>query len=257
MRATNPDLRPGGSSEAIRRVSLLFLLLLVLSGCGSRAPYFLVESRLLEGQRSDGVPDLTETPTFLALRKRGGIETLALRPPDVCADRGLSGGGGAGELQLGVMRMRCGVEMAELERALVRAGYLVVSWSAVRQRAASQEEPLIEAAAALDVDVLIQVNALERVDILPGRDARWERRFYEATRAGERGAPAAVSPGRARKFEALVGRSEKSLASGERGRGDDQRERRLGRFGRDDLVLRTDPRRSRLGRIERRDPGRL
>lgn len=200
----------------IRRIRMIALcgLALGLGGCGTRTPYFLVESTLVESRRLADAADVTETPTFRSVRSR--IDTVGLQPPDVCADQGLTSSAGAGELQLGVMRTRCGVEMAELERALARAGYRVVSWNAIRQRATRQEEPLIETASGLGIDVLLQVNALERIDIQPGRDARWERRFYRATRTGERADPAAVSPARARSFERLIASREASLSSGKR-----------------------------------------
>lgn len=190
------------------------LLLLAPAGCAARAPYYLVESRLVESRRLAGEPDVTETPAFRRLRE--DVKTVGLRPPDVCADRGLTSSGGEGELQLGVMRTRCGVEMAELERALARAGYQVVSWGAVQQMATSRDEPMLQAAKELSIDVLLQVNALERIDIVPGRDARWERRFYRATRDGDRADPAAVSPSRAEVFESLISSKEASLVSGKR-----------------------------------------
>jgi hypothetical protein len=185
-----------------------------LTGCGTSTPYFLVESRLVESDRSPPNPDVTATPTFRAVSER--VQKIGLRPPDVCADQGLSGSGGRAQLQLGVLRTRCGVEMAEFERALARAGYHVVSWGAVQHMATSNDKPLLEAAAELEIDVLLQVNALERIDIQPARDARWERRFYEATREGEPRDPAAVDPSRARSFDELIGRKEAKIGSGKR-----------------------------------------
>ena len=195
---------------------MLSLLLFVMTfvGCGTSTPYFLVESRLIENDRRVGTPDVTETPTFVA--SRGEMATLGLQPPDVCADQGLSASGRAGQLKLGVLRTRCGVEMAELERALARAGYHVVSWGAVQHMSKQQEVSLLESAGQLGIDVLLQVNALERIEIRPGRDARFERRFFRATREGERAESALVPATRARDFEALLEKRETSLAGGKR-----------------------------------------
>lgn len=190
------------------------LLFFLLTGCGTSTPYFLVESRLVESSRPNANPDVTTTPTYRAVS--GQVGKIGLRPPDVCADQGLSGSGGQAQLQLGVLRTRCGVEMAEFERALARAGYQVVSWNAVQHMAARQDQSLLEAAAELQIDVLFQVNALERINIQPARDARWERRFFEATREGEARAPAPVDPARAREFDQLVGRKEAKFGSGAR-----------------------------------------
>jgi hypothetical protein len=185
-----------------------------LVGCGTSTPYFLIESRLIENDRRVEAPDVTETPQFVA--SQGSVATVGLQPPDVCADQGVSTGDGASQLTLGVLRTRCGVEMAELERALARAGYHVVSWGAVQQMAKQQDKPLLESARELGIDVLIQVNALERVQVRPGRDSRFERRFFHATREGVRAEPAFVEPIRARDFESLLKRRESSLANGKR-----------------------------------------
>lgn len=188
------------------------ILCVWMTGCGTSTPYFLVESHLVESARQNAKPDITETPTFRAVN--GKVQIVGLRPPDVCADQGLSGSGGQAQLQLGVLRTRCGVEMAELERALARAGYQVVSWSAIQQMATRQEKPLLEAAAELEIDVLLQVNALERIDIQPARDARWERSFYKATVGGEQRSSAVVEQDRARSFDRLIGGKEASFGSG-------------------------------------------
>lgn len=195
-------------------IALLALCLGGLVGCGTRTPYFLVDSRLVESARDGDRPDVTETARFRSLRNR--IRKLGVRPPDVCADQGISAGSGASQLQLGVLRTRCGVEMAELERALTRAGFEVVSWSALRQRVDAGEQPLLDAARDLDIDLLLQVNALERIDIRPGRDARWERTYYRATREGEPRDPAAVPRKRAAEFDRLIAEREASQQSGAR-----------------------------------------
>lgn len=196
--------------------SLWLLCLLVslvsLVGCGK--PYFLVESKLVESNRLGGAPDVIETQEFRSMR--GNVRSIGIQPPDVCADQGMSAGGGSSQLQTGVLRTRCGVEMAELERALAKAGYRVVSWGSARSMADKQKISLLEAATKLNMDVLLQVNALERVNVQPGRDARWERRFYRATSTGIRRAPARVDPSVAKQFEGLIAPKESSLLSGKR-----------------------------------------
>ena len=98
---------------------MLLLVAFAATGCGTSTPYFLVESRLVESSRATTAPDVTETPAFRSVRAK--TNKVGLRPPDVCADQGLSAGGGRAQLQLGVLRTRCGVEMAEFERALARS----------------------------------------------------------------------------------------------------------------------------------------
>lgn len=185
----------------------------LLGGCAS-TPYYLVESKLVQSTRYGGPPDVTETPAFQEIQAK--VKTLGLRPPDVCADQGLSGTGGATSLKLGVLRTRCGVEMAELERALARASYSVVSWNAIQNRAAREAIPPLDAAESLGVDVLLQVNALERVTLELGRDLRWERRFYHASDSGVAGEPASVERSRADHFEELIREKEEGLKARQR-----------------------------------------
>jgi len=100
---------------ALPGLSVLVTLCAIL-GCASTPPYYLIESRYTESGRSGPPPDVTQTPDFPAVHHL--IQLVALKPPDVCADRGQSGRLGTASLELGVLRTRCGVEMAELERAL-------------------------------------------------------------------------------------------------------------------------------------------
>lgn len=207
-------------SKLLARVAVALaraLALLVLAGsygCGNSAPYYLVESRLVQSDFRPDQPDVTDTPDYRVTHHL--IKLVALQPPDGCADRGMAGSVAAAELELGVLRTRCGVEMAQLERALARTGYRVVSWGALHHLSASEEIPVREAARQLGVDALFQVNALERIELRPHRDARWERRFYRATETGERTEPAHVERARRSEFEALVEPRERQQIGGTR-----------------------------------------
>ena len=192
------------------RALLTLAVFIGLTGCGTATPYFLIESELIQSHRDIGTPDVTETSFFRALR--GQVKTLGLQPPDVCADQGQSASGGSGQLHQGILRTRCGVEMAEFERALSRAGYAVVSWGAVQHRSRKEGSSLFEAAGELGIQILLQVNALERIRIQPGRDARFERSFFRATRDGQKADSAKVARSRASEFEALIEKKEATLA---------------------------------------------
>lgn len=194
--------------------ALALFLVASLYGCGSGAPYYLVESRLVQSDFRPGQPDVTDTPDYRVTHHL--IKLVALQPPDGCADRGMAGSVAAAELELGVLRTRCGVEMAQLERALARAGYRVVSWGALHHLSASEEIPVRAAARQLGVDALFQVNALELIELRPHRDARWERRFYRATETGERTEPAHVERARRSEFEALIEPRERQQIGGTR-----------------------------------------
>jgi hypothetical protein len=82
--------------------------------------------------------------------------------------------------------------------------------------AAKEKIAPIEAARGLGVDALIQVNSLERIEIRPGRDARFERHFYRAMANGQRADPAPVEPSRVQEFKDLIKPKEDSLGTGTR-----------------------------------------
>ncbi len=208
----SPKLIASVAAAALRGLTLFVLA--TGFGCATQAPYYLVESRLVQSDFRPDQPDVTDTPDYRVTHHL--IRLVALQPPDGCADRGMAGSVAAAELELGVLRTRCGVEMAQLERALARAGYRVVSWGALLHLSASEEIPVREAARQLGVDALFQVNALERVELRPRRDARWERRFYRATETGERTEPAHVERARRNEFEALIEPRERRQIGGTR-----------------------------------------
>jgi hypothetical protein len=99
--------------------------------------------------------------------------------------------------------MKCGVEMAELERALTEFNYRVISWSAIEQIVVRQGgiTPLA-AAKNLDADVLFQINSLERSEANSGHKETWSGQFYTSDKYGNRGVPAEVPEERARVLEA-------------------------------------------------------
>jgi len=182
-----------------------------LSGCAS---YYVVQSRFVEADRVSPTPEVTVTPLYGQVLD--AVQNVALRPPDTCEDRTAAQTEGQARSRAEVLRTRCGVEMAELERALAKGGFLVVSWSAIQDKAASDDVAPMKAAAELGVDALLQVNSLERSVIDPGLDARWERRFYASSRHGEVGAPAPVDRARRERFESLIAPEEQRILPGQR-----------------------------------------
>ena len=177
------------------------------TGCSTR--YYLVEShRTLSSTRVDE-PEVTNTPLFETVRD--DIAVIGLRPPDACADQGIGSGTGQGRVRTEVMRTRCGVEMSSLETALTRAGYEVKAWSVLQER---KGEPLLTAAAALGVDVVLQVNALERIDVHRRGNELWERAYFKSTENGERRESISVSADLAAELDRVIAGKEDSLEPG-------------------------------------------
>lgn len=171
--------------------------MLCLAGCGGSAlKYLKLESRLVESNR-DGEREITGSPAY----EQGyrSVTKVAVRAPDVCANQNASEATGAARqdsVTSTVLKTSCGVEMAEMERSLTKRGYQVVSWKMLSNIvAADAKVPLLEAAKRLGAQVLFQVNTLEKVNIVPGQDARIERRFYQSNKFGDSLAPAALAEG--------------------------------------------------------------
>lgn len=188
---------------------ILFVFAAALCGCAN--PYFLVESRLVESTRHVSTAEVTDTPIYRAIIS--DVKTIGLRPPDACAEGSISAGtrGETGDPRM--LRARCGVEMAEFEQALARAGYVVTSWNLIRHKADLEGKPPLVAARELGVHVLLQVNALERGATTPGRDARWERRFYHSSEEAVVGDAAKVERSRAKTFVNLIRPEEERLGA--------------------------------------------
>ncbi len=74
--------------------------------------------------------------------------------------------------------------MAELERALTQAGYIVSSWRALANDMTAHQVTAMEAAKKLGAEVLFQVNALERVTTPRGEGGNWNRTFYLSNQCG-------------------------------------------------------------------------
>lgn len=181
------------------------------TGC---APYYLVESRMIESTREDNSSDVTASAAFrtgLPVRPR-----VVLQPPDACANESAASSDGSSQAGSQILRTACGVEMASLERALARSGYPVGSWKAIGQMVEKDDITPLAAAKALDAAVLFQVNSLERSLTNPARDMRWERRFYESNKKGKKGQVAAVVEARAISLDELAAAKEKELLPGAR-----------------------------------------
>lgn len=170
----------------MRTIALLSVVL-VTSACGPRVNYVLMRSSLNDGVLADR-PEVTSTnEASLVLPK---VRRVAVRAPDACASQSAAETTGAANNRGSIVQTDCGVEMAELERALTRAGYQVYSWKQIQSL--SRSMPAEAAARQLGAEVLFQVNSLERVTYVPGRNARWERTFSSASAEGEPGEPFAL-----------------------------------------------------------------
>ncbi|GKS64663.1 hypothetical protein YTPLAS72_19670 [Nitrospira sp.] len=150
-----------------------------LTGCTSQ---YLLSSQFVAKSQTDQAPEIVETPFYLA--EYSQFRTVAVRAPDGCSNRTASEATGSATSKEAVIRTTCGVEMAELEKKLAKAGYRVISWK-VLEREMANSVSATEVAGSFGAEALFQINSLERAQKLVGKDARWERKFYETNDDGE------------------------------------------------------------------------
>ncbi len=180
--------------------------LLLLEGCSS--PLIQVQSRLVESQR-DAPREVTGTPAYAGSLPK--ITNVAVRAPDSCLNQTASGATGSASNTASILTTRCGVEMAELERALTRVGYVVTSWRDLNVAVGQENLSAKAAAQKLGAQVLFQVNSLEKVKLQPGQDARWERAFFKANREGAMLGPAELRERDVAALRRMAGDEEKKI----------------------------------------------
>lgn len=156
---------------------------LALYGCssGPSYEYYKVSSQFVASAQGQQAPEIIATPAYNQLA--GRAVTVAVRAPDSCINNTANqatGGAAAGGT---ILQTNCGVEMGEIERALTRAGYNVISWN-ILQREMARNLSANEVANTLGAQVLFQVNSLEKSQKTLGQDARWERSYFTTDAGG-------------------------------------------------------------------------
>lgn len=160
------------------KFSACFVILLSIMATGCSKKFIVVQSSVVEKIKPAGNnSEITITETYS--KKALALKSVALNAPSSCSDKSASEMTGKAEAKGDVVKTLCGVEMAELERALVRQGFVVYSWKEIGDLTKKDNTPL-ESAKVLGAQVLFQVNSLERVLLSPGRDASIERKYFSS-----------------------------------------------------------------------------
>lgn len=158
--------------RAITRVAMASGVLMLLAGCSTK---YLMTSQFVVSSQAEAQPELVVTPKYKEVK--GRVVTVAVKAPDNCSNRTADDATGAAHSRESVLKTTCGIEMAEIERALARKGFKVISWKAM-EMAMKSNESISAAAGALGAEVIFQINSLEKSTRNMGKDARWERSFY-------------------------------------------------------------------------------
>jgi hypothetical protein len=193
-------------------INFLVVACSFLTACGS--PYYLVTSDFVVADNKETPPEIVESQTYLAVIPT--IKSLAVTAPEGCADETSTQSSGEAASQGILLKTTCGIEMAELERALTKAGFQVISWNVLQNKVVQEEITPSEASKELGAEVLFQINSLERSLVQAGQDARWERRFYESNEEGEQLRPVSLPAKEGNKLISHVKKKEASLSPPER-----------------------------------------
>lgn len=159
----------------------MITLSLLLSGCSGN--YYLLTSKFVMSTQLESPPEIVETPTY---KEQGAkIKTVAVKAPDSCSNRTADERSGVAESREAVLKTTCGVEMAEIERALSKASYRVISWKVLAREMEGKNVSALQVAKDLGAQILFQINSLEKSTRSLGKDARWERNYFTSDKYGE------------------------------------------------------------------------
>lgn len=173
------------------RILLASLALAALTGCSS-THYFLVSSQFVASTQDQQAPEIIPTDAY---RTDGAkATTVALRAPDSCSNATAAQASGDAAARGTILMTNCGVEMAEIEKALTRSNFRVISWN-VLAREMRNSKSAHEVAQALGADVLFQINSLEKAQKTLGKDARWERQYFRSDHRAQMHGPLPLNDG--------------------------------------------------------------
>ncbi len=176
-----------------RNLAIIILAAVVLAACaeGPVYTYYRVSSRYMASAQGEQPPEIIPTPAYS--QSAGAARTVAVRAPDRCSNATTNQATGNAASAGTILQTNCGVEMGEIERALTRAGYNVISWNVLDREMAGNNSP-VEAASRLGAEVLFQINSLENSQKTLGQDALWERSYFVSNPSGAVGQPLSLAP---------------------------------------------------------------
>lgn len=199
------------SEQSFLVFAVFSLVIFTLSGCAGEK-IILVKSSAFETTKNENTAEITKTPRYSKMASQ--IKSVALNAPSSCANQSGAAATGTAVGRGDIIKTHCGVEMAEIERALVRQGFTVYSWNVVNDNIIGlSSKSAIEAAKRLGAQVLIQVNSLERVKVNPGRDTRIERSFFDSNDDADKLSPLGLDENKINEIKKAIEGDEKILLS--------------------------------------------
>jgi len=149
--------------------------------------YALVEGRFDSSLGKKNTVEISDTPAFGTVRT--AATSAVIRLPDSCLDETAAQVSGRSDSSSTILTTKCGVWLKELEQALTRAQFRVISWDALRGLERSQNLPSYQAAQKLGAEVLFMFNSLEVSDVKPGSETANRIEYFASNARGDKGQP--------------------------------------------------------------------
>jgi hypothetical protein len=188
-------------------IFLSFSIIVFSAGCvavpiceKSETTYIRVDYSAKRTLHASGTGEIHGTDAYK--RDRPSYKRLAIRAPESCMDQshgqisGVRNGRSGGT----ILQTRCGVWFSELEKALVKEGFEVISWDLLIQGGsgrsgdggANGNREIYKRANELGADVVFMVNSLEITEAGIGENADSEYRFFNSDPTGAQRGPASL-----------------------------------------------------------------
>lgn len=148
---------------------------------------FAAESGLID---SEQVAEITKDPAYDTLI--GGVTKVAIRAPDSCQNATAAEAEGRATNSDAILKSTCGIYLKELEQALTKVGYQVVSWD-VLGREEKAGSTTYDAAERLGASIVFIVNSVETTVEKPADEASFKFNYFESNEEGEGVKPLALT----------------------------------------------------------------
>lgn len=170
------------------RLWLVPIAFLLATGCSKR--YVLVTYGSSASTYADSAAEVFSTPRYGEVRD--ALKTAVVAVPSACLQESAAQQAGSTKQTRLVMAAECGIWLAEMEKALVQAGYRVISWSALRTVEERERLATHKAAKSVGADVIFMVNSMEFPTSKADRFEEQLLRYHESNPDGEPVQPAAL-----------------------------------------------------------------
>ena len=145
------------NNKIIKRSGLLVCMTL-LTACSK---YYTLTTEYISADLPEASAEIVTTLAYEKLYNQ--FKIIAVQAPDKCINETSGQKSGKSERKAAILTTQCGVEMAEIERGLVRQGYQVLSWKELAQSQKKYSQSPKDAAKKLGAEAIFLINSTPAV----------------------------------------------------------------------------------------------